>query len=170
MAKAKKTETVETATEVATAVVTGSKPVIGVVWFKESDDYYNQFHYFSDDNTALDDIRKALNTNGDVWDKEEYPLIVKKLMKVHNKYWAAHDYFFFRTMHDNESDVRVEEDVCQDLVDSLNNPQMALLHTNHENQYAKLHAEMIVRGDLCKKYDFQILDIVTLGEADKLGI
>lgn len=167
MAKAKKIETTEA--EIVVDVASAGKPKVEVVFFKESEDYYNQVFYFSDDKNALDEIRKALNTNGDVWDKEEYPLIVKKLMKVHNKYWAAHDYFFFRTMHDNESDVRVEEDACQDLVDSLNNPQMALLHTSHENQYAKLHADMVVRG-IGSKFDFIVHPTITLGEADKLGI
>ena len=90
---AKKKETVEVKSEVA---VSGAKPKITTVWFKENDDYYNSFFMFSDSKDALDDIRKRLDTNGDVWDKQEYPLICKKIMKIHNKYFADNDYFFFR--------------------------------------------------------------------------
>jgi hypothetical protein len=162
MAKKKEVETTATAT-------TTEKPKITVVWFRENEDYYNSFFYFSNSKEALDRIRKDLDTNGDVWDKEEYPLICKKIMKIHNSYFAANDYFFFRGMHDNETDVRVEEDVCQDLVDAFKNEQLSLLHTNHENKFAALHAKMIVQG-VCQDYEFADPIIVTFTEIDRLGI
>lgn len=169
--KIEKTETVE----VAVAPVATDKAEVGVVWFKENEDYFNSFFYFSNSKEALDRIRKDLDTNGDVWDKEEYPLICKKIMKIHNKYFAAYDYFFFRGMHDNETDVRVEEDACQDLMDAFMNEQMALLHTNHENKFASLHAKMVVSG-IVHDYGFKFLSddaehgSVTFTEIDRLGI
>lgn len=163
---AKKKETVEVKSEVA---VSGAKPKITTVWFKENDDYYNSFFMFSDSKDALDDIRKRLDTNGDVWDKQEYPLICKKIMKIHNKYFADNDYFFFRGMHDNESDIRVEEIVCQDLIDSLHNEQMALLHTGHECKFVSLWCKMIIDG-VAQSYDFEEPIVVTFTEIDKLGI
>jgi hypothetical protein len=161
---AKKKVELETATTSAT-----EKAEIKLVWFKENDDYYNVFFFFGDSKDALDDIRKKLDTNGDVWDNEEYPLIIKKIKKIHHKYFDEAKYFFFRTMHDNETDARVEEDQCQDLVDSLENNQLCLLHATHEVKWAKLYAEMILSG-VTQAYNWKLENIVTFTEIDKLGI
>ena len=77
------------------------KAKVGLVWTKENDDYYNVFFFFGDNKEALDDIRKQLNTNGDVWDNDEYPLIVKKIKKIHHRHFDPHKYFFSRNMNDN---------------------------------------------------------------------
>jgi hypothetical protein len=53
------------------------KPKVHVVLFLENDDMYNTVWYTSTDKKVLNDIRKELDTNGYVWKKKEYPLIMK---------------------------------------------------------------------------------------------
>lgn len=89
---------------------------IKILFTKENEDYFNIFNFLSDDKIVLDDIRKALNTNGDVWNKEEYPSVFKSYIKKYSIF-SEYKHFIFRTMNDVDvlnSEVSIQE--CESLI------------------------------------------------------
>jgi hypothetical protein len=70
-----------------------------VMLIKQNELYHNIIFFFSDDKTPLDKICKASETQaGTVWTKDDYPLIIKKVMVTHPENFKKYKYFFFRTV------------------------------------------------------------------------
>lgn len=120
------------------------KPKVHIVLFTENDYYYSSLFYLSESKEALDIIRSDLNTNGEVWDKDRYPEICKKQI-VEKKPDIFDSYFFFRGMHDNEKDIPVSLEECEELLVSYSSGNVDTKFSNHQCQYVVLVAANIVK-------------------------
>jgi hypothetical protein len=142
---------------------------ITAVYFKENKDYHNLFFFFGNDKEQLEKIREATDSDGDVWTLEEYPLIIKKIIKNYKKYWDSNKYFFFRTMYDVDTSVGVPVEDCLEVISMFQQHNKALLYTNSENRYVKLIADGVVRG-LFDDITVDSIDVVEFGPDDALNI
>lgn len=142
---------------------------IKAVHFKENEDYWPMFFFFSNDKESLEKLREATDADGDVWTMEEYPLIIKKIIKNYKKYWDEHKYFFFRVMHDVDTSNAVSPEDCIEVISMFQQHNKALLYTSSENRYVKLIAEGVVRG-VFDNINIDSIDIVEFGPEDKLNI
>jgi len=124
---------------------------IKILLTKANEKYFNVFHFLSDDKIVLDDIREALNTNGDVWDKKEYPLQFKMCVLSYGVF-NEYEYFFHRTMNDIEvlgASVSIEE--CESLFKYIETKDESHIYNifPHKCKYYNMLVELVA----CKFFD-----------------
>lgn len=137
------------------------KPKVHVVLFLENDEFYNTLHYSSKNKKALDDIRKDLNTNGDVWDKESSPLTIRPYIKKFPEYY--NNFFIFRTLHDNENNIPVEISEAFKLVLSYIDGVVDNSFYNHSCRYVSLIAQNIKKYRECYDITVEVLNSPRVG-------
>lgn len=137
------------------------KPKVHIVLFTENDYFYSSLFYLSESKESLDIIRKDLNTEGDVWNKDDYPLSCKKQIDE-LKPNIFDNYFFFRCMHDNEKDIPVSLEECEELLASYSSGNVDAKFSNHQCQYV-----FLVAGNIRKHrslFDITVEEIVNTVE------
>lgn len=112
--------------------------MIKVVLFLGNDYYYNFLTFLSDDYEALNEIRIAIDTAGGVYDEKEFPLIHKKHMTVYKEVYDKYKHFFFRTLHDNDLDIFVEQSVAFNILSAFEDNSLSIVFENHPCAWVRL--------------------------------
>ena len=103
--------------------------------------------FFGNDKDVLEIIREQISADGDVSTMENYPIIIKQIIKKISLF-EEYKYFFFRVMYDINCPKRYMTYV--DNVDlatlMINKDKNIIKYGNHENKYARLISNGVMSG------------------------
>jgi hypothetical protein len=121
--------------------------MVNVIYTRADDNFHPIFFFVGNDSIALEIIRESIDAGGLVWDKNNFPLLLKKFV---NKFSLFQDnkYFVFRTMNDVDAPLVIEEPDLIDLITCVINKNKVNIekYVTHPDKYMRYFSKSVIDG------------------------